>query len=48
MIVNDTSWKDLVLMIFAKANRLLGFIRRSCAGIVGSVVLLRVYCSFAR
>ena len=48
MIVNDTSWKDLVLMIVAKANRLLGFIRRSCAGIVGSVALLRVYCSFVR
>ena len=27
-------------MIVAKANRLLGFIRRSCTGIVGSVALL--------
>ena len=37
MIVNDSSWKDHILMIVAKANRLLGFIRRSCAGIVRQV-----------
>ena len=35
-------------MIGAKANRLLGFIRRSCAGIVGSVALLCLYCSLVR
>ena len=45
VIVNDTSWKDHILMIVAKANSLLGFIRRSCAGIVGSVALLHLYCS---
>ena len=28
MIVNDSSWKDHILMIVAKANRLLGFIRK--------------------
>jgi len=38
----------LILMIVAKANRLLGFIRRSCAGIVGSVALLCLYCSSVR
>ena len=32
--VNDTSWKDHKLMIVVKANSLLGFIRRSCVGIV--------------
>ena len=32
--VNDTSWKDHILMIVVKVNRLLGFIRRICAGIV--------------
>ena len=48
VIVNDTSWKDHILMIVAKANRLLGFIRRSCAGIVGSVPLLRLHCSLVR
>ena len=35
-------------MIVANANRLLGFIRRSCAEIVGSVALLRLYCSLVR
>ena len=48
VIVNDTSWKDHILMIVAKANRLLGFIRRSCARIVGSVPLWRLYCSLVR
>ena len=32
-------------MIVAKANRLLGFTRRSWAGIVGSIPLLCLYCS---
>ena len=44
VIANDTSWKDHILMIVAKANRLLGFIR-SCAGIVGSVALLHLFIS---
>ena len=48
VIANETSWKDHILMIVAKGNRLLGFIRRSCAGIVGSVALLRLYCSLVR
>ena len=48
VVVNDTSWKDHTLMIVAKANRLLGFIRRSCSGIVGSVALLSLYCSLVR
>ena len=37
-----------MLMKVAKANRLLCFIRRSCAGIDGSVALLRLYCSLLR
>lgn len=37
VIVNDTSWKDHILVIVAIAKRLLSFIRRSCAGKVGSV-----------
>ena len=48
VIVNDTSWKDHILMIVAKANRLLGFIRRSCEGIVDNVALLRLCCSLVR
>jgi len=43
-----TPWNDHILTIVAKANRLLGFIRRSCVGIVGSVALLRLYCSLVR
>ena len=39
VIVNDTSWEDHVLMIVAKANRLLGFMRRSCAVFLSSVAL---------
>ena len=39
VIVNDTSWEDHMLMIVAKANRLLGFIRRSCAVFLSSVAL---------
>ena len=35
-------------MIVAKANRMLGFLKRNCAGIVGSTVLLRLYCSLVR
>ena len=40
MIANDTSWKDHLIMIVAKANKMLGFLKRNCAGIVGSTVLL--------
>lgn len=47
-IVNDTSWKEHILMIVAKANRFVGFIERSSTGIVGSVPLLRLYCSLVR
>ena len=35
-------------MIVAKANRMLGFRKRNCAGIIGSTVLLRLYCSLVR
>lgn len=47
-IVNDTSWKEHILMIVAKANRLVDFIRRSSTGIVGTVPLLPLYCSLVR
>ena len=32
-------------MIVAKANRMLGFLKRDCTGIFGSTVLLPLYCS---
>lgn len=35
-------------MIVAKANRMLGFLKRNCPGIVGSKVLLHLYCSLVR
>ena len=35
-------------MNVAKAKRMLGFLKRNCAGIVGSTVLLRLYCSLVR
>ena len=44
VIANDTSWKDHIVMIVAKANRMLGFLKRNCAGIVGSTALLSLYC----
>ena len=48
MIANDTFWKDHFVMIVAKANRMLDFLKRNCTGIVGSTVLLRLYCSLVR
>ena len=48
VIANDTSWKDHIVMIVAEANRMLGFLKRNCAGIVGSTALLRLYCSLVR
>ena len=48
VIANDTSWKDHIVMIVAKANRMLGILKRNCAGIVGSTALLRLYCSLVR
>ena len=43
IIAKDTSWKEHLLMIVAKANRLLGFLKRNCAGLVGEGPLLRLY-----
>ena len=48
MIVNDTSWKEHIVTIVAKANRMLGFLKRNCPGLVDSNALLRLYCSLVR
>ena len=48
MIVNDTSWKEHIVTIVAKANRMLGFLKRNCAGLVDSNAHLRLYCSLVR
>ena len=45
IIANDTSWKEHIVMIVAKANRMLGFLKRHCAGLVDSEALLRLYFS---
>lgn len=48
VIAHDTTWKEHIVLIVAKANRMLGFIKRNCAGLVDSEALLRLYCSLVR
>ena len=48
MIVNDTSWKERIVTIVAKANRMLGFLKSNCAGLVDSNALLRLCCLLVR
>ena len=48
MIVNDTSWREQLVMIVAKANRMLGFLKRNCAGLFNSNALLRLYCALVQ
>ena len=48
MIANDTSWKEHIVMIVAKANRMLGFLKRLCGGLVDSEGLLRPNSSLVR
>lgn len=38
MIVNDTSWREHIVMIVAKANRMLGFLKK--IALVWSIVML--------
>ena len=45
MIVNDTSWREHIVTIVAKTNRMLGFVKRNCAGLVDSNALLRLLLS---
>ena len=40
MIANDTSWKEHIVMIVAKANRMLGFLKRCWRGLVDSEALV--------
>ena len=48
MIANGTSWKEHIVMIVAKANRMLGFLKRHCGGLVDSEALLRLYSLLVR
>ena len=48
IIVNDTSWREHIVTIVAKANRMLDFLKRNCAGLVDGNALLRLSCSLVR
>ena len=48
MIVNDTSWREHIVMIVAKANRMLGFLKKNCTGLVDSNALLKLYCALVQ
>ena len=51
LISSDTTWKDHIVMVVAKANKMLGFLKRNCAGLVNREALLwlsalvGVFCS---
>ena len=37
LISSDMTWKDHIIMVIAKANKMLGFLKRNCAGLVNKV-----------
>ena len=43
MIVHDTSWEEHIVTIVAKANRMLGFLKIKCMGLVNSKALFPLY-----
>ena len=47
LISSDMTWKDHIIMVVAKANKMLGFLKRNCAGLVNREALLRLYHSFS-
>ena len=46
--MSENSNELSTITIVGKANRMLGFLKRNCAGLVDSNVLLRLYCSLVR
>ena len=48
IIANDTSWNEHLVTIVANANRILGFLRRNCLGLVDREALLHLFCSLVR
>ena len=48
LISSDMTWKDHIIMVVAKANKMLGFLKRNCAGLVNREALLRLYHSLVR
>ena len=45
LISSAMVWKDHIIMVVAKANKMLGFLNRNCAGLVNREALLRLYHS---
>ena len=45
IISSNMTWKDHIIMVVAKANKMLGFLKRNCAGLVNRKALLRLYHS---
>ena len=48
LIFSDMTWKDLIIMVVAKASKMLGFLKRNGAGLVNREALLRLYHSLVR
>ena len=48
MVTKDLTWSNHVRYVTAKANRMLGFIRRNCAGIINKDALKLLYISLVR
>ena len=40
LISSNMTWKDHIIMVVAKANKILGFLKRHCAGLVNREALL--------
>ena len=40
LISSDMTWKDHIIMAVAQANKMLGFLKRNCAGLVNREALL--------
>ena len=48
LISSDMTWKGHIILVVAKANKMLGFLKRNCAGLVNRKALLRLYHSLVR
>ena len=48
MVTKDLSWSNHAREVTAKANRMLGFIKRNCAGIINKDELKLLYVSLVR
>ena len=48
MVTKDLTWYNHVRYVTAKANRMLGFIKRNCAGISNKDALKLLYISLVR